>query len=295
MGVAGGGVAVIWAYMGPCFSVIAMAWGVVVVVACLLSRHGDLRYGIDTSAGPRVSLVMSEQADTTNKEHHMSITYTSAQAVSNASQADAAIGGLWAKAYLSATLDMHMPGANLRDMAQAITATGVKCSKDTAQAYVLAHQLTAHGKVFEDALSAKIGAGKVMRAHSLITQARKERGIEYVRGCLSALSEGDMSEEDTVKAMAKVVKELIAAKKAAKKDPKDPGKDPEDPTDPGKDPEDPTPPAKATATDMLRGLMPLTIALKGAVESGDIPEAIDAWLTEVAGIARTLRDARKVA
>jgi hypothetical protein len=237
---------------------------------------------------------MSEQADTTNKEQDMNITYTSAQAVSNASQADAAIGGLWAQAYLSADIDMRKPGANLRDMAQAITATGVKCSKDTAQAYVLAHQLTAHGKVFDDALSAKIGAGKVMRAHSLITQARKERGIEYVRGCLSALSEGDMTLDETVKAMTKVVRELLAAKKAPKEDKSEDRSEDKSEDAPDGD-EDTAPAVKATATDMLRGLMPLTIALRGAVESGDVPEAIDAWLTEVAGIARTLRDARQVA
>jgi hypothetical protein len=62
--VAGGGVVVIWAYMGPCLSVIAMACAVVVVVACLLSRHRDMMGSLDTIMKCGVSLVMSELADT---------------------------------------------------------------------------------------------------------------------------------------------------------------------------------------------------------------------------------------
>jgi hypothetical protein len=56
VGVAGGVVVVVWAYMGASCSFIVMGGGVVVVVACLLSRHVGMTYGIDTSVKPRVSL-----------------------------------------------------------------------------------------------------------------------------------------------------------------------------------------------------------------------------------------------
>ena len=58
------------AYMGPRCSVVAMARVSGVVECCLLSRHRHMRYEIDTSNEPRVSLDMSELADTTEQGAH---------------------------------------------------------------------------------------------------------------------------------------------------------------------------------------------------------------------------------
>lgn len=217
--------------------------------------------------------------------------YTAATAVKNASNAESALGGLWAKAYESASLDMGREGANLRDMAKAITATGVKCSKDTAGDYVLAHSLTMHGEVFESALSARIGADKVMRAHSLIGKARKVRGVSYVRAVLASLDE--LEGDKLAKAVSKAVKELDAAKRenTDKADKTDSDTDSD-----GEEVEEVATADKVTtADDILKALTPLTIALRERIAEGDLPANPDAWLAEVATIARLMQKARKAA
>lgn len=63
-GVVWGGLFIVRASIGLCCSVIAMRGGGGGVVACLLSRHEGMTYGIDTSMESPVSLDMSELADT---------------------------------------------------------------------------------------------------------------------------------------------------------------------------------------------------------------------------------------
>lgn len=219
--------------------------------------------------------------------------YTSAAAITKATQAESAIGGLWAQAYESAHADMAQEGANLRDMAQAITKAGVKCSKDTAGDYVMAHALTTHGEVFATALAGRIGEGKVMRAHSLIAKARKARGVSYVRAVLAGIAGDD--DAQLAKAMTKAVRELDAARREETTDTGNGGETEQvdgvevtGQDDTGQD----DPATKATATDILRGLMPLTIALRAAVSSGDVPPALDSWLMEVGAIAREVKAIR---
>lgn len=136
--------------------------------------------------------------------------YTAAEEVVRAHGAESAIGGMWATAYRAAAADIKA-GGNVRDLAQAITAAGVKCSKDTASDMVRAYSLTVHGSRFDAALSAHIGEGKVMRAHSLIAKARKARGAAYVDGVLKGLD--GLTTEKLEKALAKAVRELDAAKR----------------------------------------------------------------------------------
>ena len=216
--------------------------------------------------------------------------YTAAESVKNASNAESALGGLWAKAYKDASLDMARDGANLRDMAKAITATGVKCSKDTAGDYVLAHSLTMHGEVFESALSARIGADKVMRAHSLIAKARKVRGVSYVRAVLASLDE--LEGDKLAKAVSKAVKELDAAKRENTDKDSDTDSDGEEVEEVE---EVETVDKVTTADDILKALTPLTIALRERIAEGDLPANPDAWLAEVATIARLMQKARKAA
>lgn len=220
--------------------------------------------------------------------------YTSAKAVAQATQADTTVRELWAHAYSSASADMQTEGANLRDMAQAITKAGFKCSKDTAGDFVLAHSLTIHGVIFESALSARIGAGKVMRAHSLIANARKARGVEYVRSVLRTLEHDPAdNEEDLAKAMKKAVRDLDAAKREQKKKSEpEPGLD-SDESDELNEPEQTDEPT--SSEQLVKSLTPLTIALRKKIEEGDLPANLDAWLAEVGAIARLMQKARKAA
>lgn len=222
------------------------------------------------------------------------ITYTAAAAVTKASNAESAIGGLWADAYAGAARDIDA-GGNLRDMAAAITRAGVKCSKDTAGDYVMAHALTIHGSVFDDALAARIGEGRVMRAHSLIAKARKARGVAYVRAVLATL---DVDDDDALaKAMTKAVKDLDAAKR----EPKSPnGGDGETgdggtgETGEGETVETVVP----TVDAMLAAVVGPTAKLAEAVNAGDMPTdlaALDRWLTAVGTIARARKAMRDAA
>ena len=289
-GVGGGGVACVMGCNGGSCLFIAMRGGVVVAGCCLLSRHGDMRGGIDIGVCCRVLWDMSEQADTVNKGHKMN-KYTSASAITKATQAESAIGGLWAQAYESAHADMQQEGANLRDMAQAITKAGVKCSKDTAGDYIMAHELTTHGDVFTAALASRIGEGKVMRAHSLIAKARKARGVSYVRAVLASIAGDD--DAQLTKAMTKAVRDLDAARREeTDKGDKAQGVEGVEVVEVEEVTGQDDPATKATATDILRGLMPLTIALRDAVTSGDVPPSLDAWLMEVGAIAREVKAIR---
>jgi len=150
------------------------------------------------------------------------ITYRSAASIAQAVKADASIGALYAKAYADAAADITQDGANLRDMATAITGAGVKCSKDTASDFIRAHSLTMHGKAWDSALADVLGEGHVLRAHTLIAKARKARRGAYVDAVLASLSDKDG--EDLAKALRKAIRELDAAKPEPKA-PEAPGAD----------------------------------------------------------------------
>lgn len=224
------------------------------------------------------------------------ITYTAAAAVTKASNAESAIGGLWADAYAGAARDIDA-GGNLRDMAAAITRAGVKCSKDTAGDYVMAHALTIHGSVFDDALAARIGEGRVMRAHSLIAKARKARGVAYVRAVLATLETDD--DDALAKAMSKAVRDLDAAKREPNKGEGDTGKGEGD-TGEGDtdDAGDAVETVIPTVDAMLASVMGPTAKLAEAVNAGEMPTdlaALDRWLTAVGTIARARKAMRDAA
>ena len=221
-------------------------------------------------------------------------TYASANTVAQAAKADATIADLWAKAYADAARDIER-GGDLRGMADAITKAGTKCSKDTAGDYVLAHSLTVHGVVFADALAARIGEGKVMRAHSLIAKARKARGVAYVRSVLASL---DVEDTDALtKAMGKAVRDLDAAKREPSKV--------EGETVEGEGVEsgegetvEGVETVVPTVDAMLASVMGPTAKLVELIESGEFPtdaDALDRWLTAVARIARAAKAAKAAA
>lgn len=153
----------------------------------------------------------------------MTVQYRSAAVVADAIRAESSLTVKWAEAYAQAHADMQQSGANLRDLGQAITKAGVKCGKDLAGDFVLAHGLTVHGATFIAALAKHLGEGKVMRAHSLITKARNARGVGYVRGVIATL-EG-LEDDALAKAIAKAIRELDAAKRQKKEDDDDSGAD----------------------------------------------------------------------
>lgn len=141
----------------------------------------------------------------------MTVQYRSAAVVADAVRAESGLAIKWAEAYAQAHADMLQPGANVRDLGQAITKAGYKCGKDLAGDFVLAHGLTVHGAAFVAAMAKHLGEGKVMRAHSLVTKARNARGVAYVRSVIASLD--GLEDEALAKAIAKAIRELDAAKR----------------------------------------------------------------------------------
>lgn len=194
------------------------------------------------------------------------ITYRSATSIAQAVKADASIGALYAKAYADAAADITQDGANLRDMATAITGAGVKCSKDTASDFIRAHSLTVHGKAWDSALADVLGEGHVLRAHTLIAKARKARRGAYVDAVLASLSDKDG--EDLAKALRKAIRELDAAKP----EPKAP-EAPESPEGPdsegeGEGPEAPEVSESATPESKAASIIVVADSLRADIEGG---------------------------
>ena len=225
----------------------------------------------------------------------MTFTYAAAATVAQATKADATIADLWAKAYADAARDIER-GGDLRGMADAITKAGTKCSKDTAGDYVLAHSLTVHGSVFADALAARIGEGKVMRAHSLIAKARKARGVAYVRSVLASL---DVEDADALtKAMGKAVRELDAAKRETPPAPAPTVEDIDDVEGEGVEGVEGVETVVPTVDAMLAAVVGPTAKLVEAIEAGEFPTdaaALDRWLMAVGRIVHAVKAAKAAA
>jgi hypothetical protein len=217
-------------------------------------------------------------------------TYTAAAAVVEATRAESSIEGLWAKAYAAAAADIES-GGDLRGLADAITKAGTKCSKDTAGDYVTAARLTAHGSLWLDAIAARIGEGRVMRAHTLTAKARKARGVGYVRSVLATL-DGIDDRDALAKALTKAVRELDAAKKEPQT-PEGP-EAPEGPEDVEVEVEDVETPKAATPADKAASIAAVLASLRADVEAGveGAVEAADAVLYEAAALARVTKAAK---
>ena len=242
---------------------------------------------MDTRCGAGVLLVMSgSTGPRRTREQVMAVQYRSAAVVADAIRAESSLAVKWAEAYAQAHADMQQAGANLRDLGQAITKAGVKCGKDLAGDFVLAHGLTVHGATFIAALAKHLGEGKVMRAHSLITKARNARGVGYVRGVIATL-EG-LEDEALAKAIAKAIRELDAAKRQTPPndgDVEDGGEvevEVEDDEDQGG--EVATTPPSAKASSIIAVLESLTADWRDGVAGADT--ALTAVLRACAAVAR---------
>lgn len=218
----------------------------------------------------------------------MTVQYRSAAVVADAVRAESGLAIKWAEAYAQAHADMLQPGANVRDLGQAITKAGFKCGKDLAGDFVLAHGLTVHGATFTAAMAKHLGEGKVMRAHTLITKARNARGVAYVRSVIASLD--GLEDEALGKAIAKAIRELDAAKRDVPNPKPEPTvEDVEgDEGDEGDEPETPEAPKATTPATKAASILGVWESLVEDYRAGadGAEDAVLAVLRAVAPIAR---------
>lgn len=228
------------------------------------------------------------------REFAMSATILSTNAVRAAYEASATLLLKWATAYDTVRADLAH-GATLREVADDWKSAGIKpANKDSVSDMAEAARLTDAGEAYWAAVSAILGEGTVLLPHELIGRARKARGMTYVRATLNALRNviGEDVEADAdaiLTVVTKVVRSLAAAKREV---PKDDTTD--DTTEDVTEDSDATEADDAPATGertpdaMLAALAGPTVALRDMLDNDAQYDAarMDAWLTEVAAIAR---------
>jgi len=234
----------------------------------------------------------------------MSATILSTTAVRAAYEASATLLLKWATAYDTVRADLAH-GATLREVADDWKAAGIKpANKDSVSDMAEAARLTDAGEAYWAAVSAILGEGTVLLPHELIGRARKARGMTYVRATLNALrnvigEEVEADEDAILTVVTKVVRSLAAAKREVPKD------DTADEVTTGEvegegDGEDAPATGERTPDAMLAALAGPTVALRDMMDDDATYDVarMDAWLTEVAAIARLhkgIMAARKVA
>lgn len=227
----------------------------------------------------------------------MSATILSTTAVRAAYEASATLLLKWATAYDTVRADLAH-GATLREVADDWKSAGIKpANKDSVSDMAEAARLTDAGEAYWAAVSAILGEGTVLLPHELIGRARKARGMTYVRATLNALrnviGEDVEADDDAIlTVVTKVVRSLAAAKREV---PKDDATDDtsddvtEDVTEGDDAPEGDVPATGERTPDaMLAALAGPTVALRDMLDDDAQYDAarMDAWLTEVAAIAR---------
>lgn len=210
---------------------------------------------------------------------------TCTSAVRKAVTTTASLSDLWTEAYAAIAKDVA-GGATYRDISDALKGDGLKVSKDLVGDMAIAASLTCHGKVFADAHAAKVGTGRIMFAHTLVTNARTARGVAYVRAAIATLD--GLTGDDLAKVMAKVVRELHAAKRETKvTEPTEPT-EPTAPTEPETETEPTAPTVKETdnAGRLAAMMHPLEKVI--ATYATDTPDAdtVTAFLAAASRLAK---------
>lgn len=231
-------------------------------------------------------------------------------AVRKAHDTTAGLSALWHAAYDAVASDVAA-GASLRDISDALKAVGVKASKDLVRDYDLASRLTVYGSDYDAALVAArtkkrtdgtlVLPSSIMFAHSVITGARTSgRGVRYVIATLdamdTAIGDSDMTGDAVRKIIEAALRDLLAEKRAQKKEEKKDDDTPDTPDTPDMDDEEPgEEPAASGEPATLAGCLAAAAALlKGIerrLEAGETvtAEERDAFMSRASRVAGLLR------
>lgn len=240
----------------------------------------------------------------------MTIKITCSAAVAKALSTTASLSDIWGEAYAAIAGDVAR-GATYREISDALKKDGSKVSPTVVGDYALAARLTVYGKDYDSALvtarTKKKSDGtlvppvSLMFAHSIITGARNSRGMGYVRGALdsldAAISESDTSADAVRKILADTLRDLLAEKRAEKKDKKDDTPDTPDTEDqePGEEtvtPEPVTPDAvQASLSEVLVAAAALLAGAERRLTAGETVTAAerDAFMARASRVAGLLR------
>lgn len=238
----------------------------------------------------------------------MNARITCTTAVRKAHDATAGLSGLWHAAYDAVAADVAA-GASLREVSEALRASGVKASKDLVRDYELAARLTVYGSDYDAALVAArtkkkadgtvILPSSIMFGHSIITGARNTRGIRYVTATLdamdNAIGESDMSGDAVRKIIEASLRDLLAEKRSTTNgDKKDDKKGEETASEETGETVAPTPTAATADTCLRSAASILEGVLKSWSEGTDVPsdDAVTAFLAVAARLA-TMGKARR--
>ena len=226
-------------------------------------------------------------------------TLASVAAVAKAYAETAKVSDYWADAYAAVAGDLEA-GHSVRDISAALQSAKVKANKDTVSDMARAHRLTRHGAYAAGLAAARTNKDGVTEsgllfAHTIIADARKGRGAQFVDGVLSTLESAIADGKPEAEALESAIRSLRAGKRpkavkpAAETDAAT-GEESGEETAPTTGEEAPR--EETTATAKLDAMIkPLAAILQGWERDGNAPDTatVDAFLA----VARRMATVQK--